>query len=52
MSILSRARALFSPLASSPRYQQLFARSDAKLASQGLSRDALARSYISGIGAQ
>ena len=32
------------------RYEQLFEMSDAQLQARGLSRDALVRSYISGLG--
>jgi hypothetical protein len=51
MSMVKRVSSLFESLTAANHYNYLFQMSDNELAARGLSRDALARSYISGIGA-
>ncbi len=52
MSMFNRVNSLFEALTSANRYNYLFQMTDAELAARGLSRDALVRGYISGLGAR
>ncbi len=52
MSMFTKFAALVDAMSVANSYSKLFQMTDAELASRGLNREGLTRSYISGLGAQ